>query len=188
MKKELVLEKPAISSTVFQLAGIAAVTGLMIISAQIAIPLPFTPVPLTLQTLVVLLGAAFLGARNGVASQISYLALGGLGLPVFAGGAMGLARLLGPTGGYLLGFVVASYFLGYVLKKENISWPKLIMAMTSAIFIIHFLGALRLAGMLHLTTQKAFLMGSLPFLPGEAIKIMLASLIYRGTKTFFPAR
>jgi biotin transport system substrate-specific component len=186
MKKAIALEKVFISSTVWNLSGIIAFTALTIVGAHISIPLPFTPVPLTLQTLFVLLAGAFLGAAAGAASQIKYMVLGAAGLPVFAGGsAGGLARLLGPTGGYLVGFVAASYFLGWLLKKNDVSWTKLVLGFAAAVIIIHSLGMLRLATLLHLPLKKAFLMGSAPFLPGEAVKIILASLVYKGTKRFF---
>jgi len=84
--------------------------------AQVSLPLPFTPVPITGQTFAVLLVGAVLGARRGAASLVLYLLEGSLGLPVFANGTNGLARLLGPTGGYLIGFVAAAWIVGYSLN------------------------------------------------------------------------
>lgn len=176
------LKKIGVSEWPLKISGIITFTFLTIIGAHIAIPLPFTPVPLTLQTLFVILSGAFLGAVEGGASQLSYLILGIAGLPVFAGGAFGLSRLFGPTGGYLIGFVVASYFLGWFLKRENTSWGKTLTGILGALLILYSLGVLQLALVMKVSLQKAFLLGVLPFMPGEAAKMVLAVLIYKGYK------
>ena len=96
------------------------VTVLTVIAAQISIPLPFTPVPFTFQPIVVLVGAAALGARLGMTSQMLYLALGIAGLPVFAASPIlpqGAARLLGPTGGYLMALPVAAFVSGFLAER-----------------------------------------------------------------------
>ncbi len=100
-----------------QIGAVLFVTILTAIAAQISIPLPFTPVPFTFQPMVVLLGAAALGPRLGMASQILYLALGFAGLPVFAASPLlpqGAARLLGPTGGYLMAYPFAAFAAGWL--------------------------------------------------------------------------
>src|SRR5439155_23170003 len=100
--------------------AVAFVTVLTAIAAQISIPVPFTPVPFTFQPMVVLLGGAALGARLGMTSQILYLALGIAGLPVFAASATlppGAARLLGPTGGYLMSYPFAACLAGYLAER-----------------------------------------------------------------------
>jgi len=101
-------------------AAAAFVTVLTIVAAQVSIPLPFTPVPFTLQPMVVLLGAAVLGSRLGAASQIAYLALGIAGVPVFAASPLlpqGVARLMGPTGGYLMAYPVAAFVAGSLAER-----------------------------------------------------------------------
>src|SRR3954468_18101246 len=98
-------------SAAFRAALVAFVTVLTIAAAQVSIPLPFTPVPFTLQPMIVLVGGAALGSRLGAASQVLYLALGLAGLPVFAASAVlpqGLLRLFGPTGGYLMSYPFAA--------------------------------------------------------------------------------
>jgi biotin transport system substrate-specific component len=100
--------------------AVAFVTTLTAAAAQVSIPLPFTPVPLTLQPMVVLVGAMVLGARLGMASQILYLALGAAGLPVFAaspGLPQGVARFLGPTGGYLMSYPIAAFVAGWLAQR-----------------------------------------------------------------------
>jgi biotin transport system substrate-specific component len=90
---------------------------LIAISAQIAIPLPFTPVPLTLQTLVVLAAGVVLGSSRGALAITLYLLEGCAGLPVFSGAASGITHLLGPTGGYLIGFLPAAWLTGFLAEK-----------------------------------------------------------------------
>src|SRR3989344_3444901 len=109
------MEKSQIKGMVFA-ALFAALTGAV---AWFKIPLPFTPVPITLQTLAVLLSGAMLGAYFGALSMIIYLILGSIGLPVFAGGSSGFGAILGPSGGYLLSYPIASFAIGFICKKES---------------------------------------------------------------------
>jgi len=111
------MEKSKLKGMVFA-ALFAALTGAI---AWFKIPLPFTPVPITLQTLMVLLSGAMLGPYYGALSMIVYLLLGAIGLPVFAGGSSGIPSLLGPTGGYLLSYPVAAFVIGYMLQKKRLS-------------------------------------------------------------------
>lgn len=110
------MEKSKLKGMVFA-ALFAAFTAAV---AWFKIPLPFTPVPITLQTLAVLLSGAMLGPYYGALSMIVYLALGALGLPVFAGGSSGIGALLGPTGGYLFSYPLASFVIGKMLEKKRL--------------------------------------------------------------------
>src|SRR5678810_122070 len=104
-------------SAAFRAAVVLFVTVLTVAAAQVSIPLPFTPVPFTLQPMIVLLGGAALGSRLGMTSQVLYLVLGLAGLPVFAASPVlpqGFARLLGPTGGYLMSYPAAAFVAGYL--------------------------------------------------------------------------
>jgi biotin transport system substrate-specific component len=96
--------------------SVLGLVGLTAVSAQIAVPLPFTPVPLTLQTFAVLAGAAALGANRAVAAQTIYLLLAFAGTPILAGGAGGAEKVFGATGGYLVGFIIASYLVGRIAE------------------------------------------------------------------------
>src|SRR3989338_2599379 len=111
------MEKAKLKGMVFA-ALFAALTGAV---AWFKIPLPFTPVPITLQTLMVLLSGAVLGAYYGGLSMIVYLILGAIGLPVFAGGSSGIPALLGPTGGYLLSYPVAAFVVGKMIEKKKLN-------------------------------------------------------------------
>ncbi len=111
------MEKQKLKGMVFA-ALFAALTGAV---AWFKIPLPFTPVPITLQTLMVLLSGAMLGAYYGALAMIIYLIMGSIGFPVFAGGSSGFGAILGPTGGYLLSYPVAAFVIGTILSKKNIN-------------------------------------------------------------------
>ncbi len=158
--------------------GMAALTAL---AAQVRIPLPWTPVPITGQTLVPLLAGASLGRWWGSASMALYLALACAGFPWFAGAKGGLGVLWGPTGGYLLGFVLAAYFVGRAAER-GLARPLLFGVMVAANFlIIHGLGMLQLAAWYHLqgaqvSLASLFLQGCLPFIPGDLLKAGLAAL------------
>lgn len=146
-------------------------------AAQVSIPLPFTPVPITGQTLTVLLTGALLGSRLGALSLLLYLAEGAAGLPVFAAGRSGLVTLVGPTGGYLIAFPVAAFLVGWLAERgwdRRVSSTALAMVLANLViyaggvsWLAHFVGGLK----------QAAVKGMVPFLPGDAIKLALAALL-----------
>ncbi|MFN3742753.1 MAG: biotin transporter BioY [Anaerolineales bacterium] len=143
--------------------------------AQVRIPLPFTPIPITGQTFAVLLIGASLGARRGLASVMLYLGLGIGGLPVFAGGASGLAHLLGPSGGYLLGFLLAAYVIGWMAEQGlERSFRTSFFPFLIGTLLIYLSGASWLA--FYVGPFAALEKGVLPFLVGDLIKLSLAAL------------
>ncbi len=145
------------------------------LSAQIAVPLPFSPVPLTGQTFSVLLTGALLGPRLGALAMLLYLMEGASGLPFFAGGAFGAARLLGPTGGYLIAYPLAAAAVGWLTTR---GWDRRPLTMLAAMLlgsaIIFALGAAWLAHFVG-GASHALTLGVLPFLPGDAVKALLAA-------------
>jgi len=154
------------------------VTGLSLLiglSAQVAVRLPFSPVPVTAQTLAVLLAGLLLGGRRGALCVLLYLCEGTAGLPVFAGGASGPVYLLGPTGGYLLGFVVAAWLVGSLAER---GWDRrsvtTVAAMLLGSAVIYIAGAAWLAR--YVGAERALSLGVYPFIPGDAVKIALAAL------------
>lgn len=146
------------------------------LGAFIVVPVPGTPVPITLQTFFVLAGAGLLGSRISTAGQAGYVLAGGLGLPLFAGGAFGAPILLGPTGGYLLGFVLASWLIGR-LRDQARSWGRLLLVLAAADLVLLACGTLWLAAVLQVDLPRAAVLGLLPFLPGEALKIPAAAAL-----------
>jgi|Deesub1362A_J573_1020465.scaffolds.fasta_scaffold02332_7 biotin transport system substrate-specific component len=153
------------------IAFVSLFAALTAVGAFISIPLG--PVPFTLQVLFVLLSGAILGAFLGALSQVVYLLLGVIGLPVFAGGTSGIGHLFGPTGGYLFGFVFASFLVGLLSKSEGF-WVKF-FSMLLGILVIHFLGVLQLSFVAGMSFKKALLVGSLPFFPFDTFKAFIAS-------------
>jgi biotin transport system substrate-specific component len=146
------------------------------ILAQVKIPLPFTPVPLTGQTFAVLLVAAVLGSKRGAASMAFYIALGAFGLPVFAGGAAGMTYLSGATLGYLIGFVLAAYVVGLLAERgleRNIRTS--ILPFLAGTVIIYACGVVWLT-VLFGSFGKALTAGLVPFLIGDVIKLAAATL------------
>ena len=159
-------------SAVSQLVAVIAGIALLTISAHIKIP--FYPVPLTMQTLIVLGIGMTYGARLGGGTLLGYLAAGFIGLPVFAGGA-GMAYMTGPTGGYLAGFFAAAVVLGALAERGwTRSWATAAAAMLMGNVIIYLLGVGWLTSLIG--WDKAVQFGMLPFLYGDALKLIIASL------------
>jgi len=166
--------------------GIAVLTGLM---AQVRVPLPWSPVPLTGQTFAVLLAGIMLGSWWGGISMAIYAGLGAAGLPWFQGFAGGIGYMAGPTGGYIIGFIFAALFLGYFTDKFVQSRkliPMLGLMLFANFVLIYGPGLLQLNLWLTLVkgTPASFghllMIGAVPFLAGDAIKTVVAALVARG--------
>ncbi len=179
-----VLASPlALRRAVAVLLGAVAVA----FAAQVAVPLPGTPVPVTLQPLAVLLVGGLLGARLGAASLVLYLAMGAAGLPVFTPyGLPGAARLIGPTGGYLLAYPVAAFAVG-ALAGDAKRWVRLFAAVFAGLALIHLGGAAQLL-LLTGDAGDALRLGTIPFLVGDLGKVVAAVLIVRYLKRSVRAR
>ena len=159
------------------MALIGAGSAFVAVSAQISIPLPFTPVPITGQTLAVLLVGAVLGSKRGAIALMAYLIEGIIGIPVFAGGTGGIGKLLGPTGGYLIGFIASSYLVGLLSEKGwDKSYRGSILAMGVGNAAIYLFGIPWLMVVTGVSLKGALFMGFLPFVPGDAVKLLIASI------------
>jgi biotin transport system substrate-specific component len=135
-------------------------------------------VPITAQTFFLNVSAILLGGQLGAVSQFIYVMLGVVGIPVFAGGKAGLGVIFGPTGGYLLGFIIAAFVIGMVnrmKKSAGIFWN--IFSMLIGMLIIYFMGSLQLSLVAKMNFHKAIAIGVLPFIPGDIIKVLLAAII-----------
>jgi biotin transport system substrate-specific component len=165
-------DKTSIKGLVYAaLFGALTATG-----AFIVIPLP--PVPITAQTFFLNIAAVLLGGSLGALSQFIYVMMGVVGIPVFAGGKAGLGVIFGPTGGYLLGFVIAAFVIGMInqmKKSAGIFWN--IFSMLIGMLVIYFLGSLQLSLVAKISFHKALAIGVLPFIPADVIKILLAAII-----------
>jgi biotin transport system substrate-specific component len=162
-----------------QLLSVAFVTILTASAAQLSFPLPFTPVPFTIQPMVVLIGAAALGSRLGALSQTLYLTLGLWGLPVFAFSPelpQGFARLIGPTGGYLMAYPLAACVTGWLAERGfDRHYGTSIVAMTAGLSVIFLGGVSWLANTVGWSAALAT--GLYPFIGVDIIKVMVAAMV-----------
>jgi biotin transport system substrate-specific component len=173
-RKEVAVIRKLLAREVTMAAVFAALTA---VGAFLSIPLPFSPVPVTLQTFFTYLAGAVLGSYLGALSQIIYLVLGGIGLPIFAGGKAGFGVLMGPTGGYLIGFIVGAFVIGKLVKiKGNPSFGWTLFSMSIGTLVIYLLGVIQLSVWVE-GIHNALIVGVSPFLPGDSLKILLAASI-----------
>jgi biotin transport system substrate-specific component len=166
------------------IVGASVVTAL---AAQLAVPVPWSPVPITGQTFAVLLSGAVLGVRRAFAAQVLYLIEGAAGLPVFAGGGAGVVKLLGPTAGYLISFPFAAALTGALAER---GWDRRFAGMLAAMLlgsaVIFALGLAQLSRFV--PRERLLVAGLLPFLPGDLIKSTLAALAFPTVWRFMGAR
>lgn len=146
--------------------------------AYIKIPLPFSPVPVTMQPLFVFLAGSMLKSKWGTLSVLIYTLLGIAGLPVFAGGASGLGVILGPTGGYIIGFIIAAFVIGHLSEKSGKNdYLSNIFYIGIGLVIVYVLGVAQLAIVAKLDLLQAIAAGMLPFIPGDILKLAIAAHI-----------
>jgi biotin transport system substrate-specific component len=168
--------RPSDKLMAFFYDAILIVTGSMLValSAKIAIPLPFSPVPITGQTLAVLLVGALYGSKRGALAILAYLAEGIAGFPVFSMGG-GILSLFGPTGGYLAGFVFGAYITGLLSER---GWDRSVSLTLCAMLVgniaVFFCGV---AWLWHFVGSKALVVGILPFIPGGIVKTIIAAAV-----------
>ena len=166
----------------YKLTTIGLFTAILCILGPIAIVLPFSPVPVSLGTLGVLLACLLLGARNGLLCTALYLLLGLVGLPVFTGFTGGVGRLLGPTGGYLIGYLFLAVIGGQLAER----WKKHLLFQALGLFIgmlfCYLFGTLWLTYQAGMEFQTALWVGVIPYVPFDVAKIAAALVIYSKTK------
>ena len=176
---ETILKREIIVSKIWcRSIGVVFFAVITMLGAYVRIPLPFTPVPLTLQTMCVLLSGAFLGGKFGLISQLIYLFWGFSGMPVFTGASFGLSHIWGPTGGYLLGFAAASLFIGNFLHNNKNNPAVIFGLFCLADCIILACGTLWIKFLFGVNLQTAVLLGFVPFIIGDVIKAGAATLAY----------
>jgi biotin transport system substrate-specific component len=157
--------------------GVVGFAAAVALAAQVAIPLPGTPVPLTLQPMLVVLAGLWLGPAAGAASMALYLAAGAVGLPAFTPiGAPGIARLLGPTGGYLIAYPFAAFVAGWLARRGAPSLARNVLAAVAGMVVVH-VGGLAQLTVLSGSVQHAAVLGTLPFAALDLAKAFVAALL-----------
>ncbi|MFX3616289.1 MAG: biotin transporter BioY [Sporolactobacillus sp.] len=150
----------------------AAITAIL---AQVAIPLPL--IPITCQTLAVGFTATILGSRYGMISMIIYAALGAIGLPVFSGMTGGFGALIGPSGGYIIGFIFTAWVTGFIMKRTTFNLPMALVANIVGMFVTLLFGMIQLKYVADLSWTKALALGVVPFILVGIIKALIASFL-----------
>ena len=156
---------------------IGLMTAVTCILGPLSLPLPFSPVPITLTNFAVFLSIYILGMKYGTISLLIYLALGTIGLPVFSSFSGGLGKLAGPTGGYLFGFIFLALIHGFFMLRFHKKTFASIIGMTLGMIACYLFGTIWLALHMSLTFKAALMIGVIPYLPGDAVKIALAAII-----------
>lgn len=162
-------------SKTYQMAGIGIMAALISVLGPLS--LPIGPVPISLTNLAIFVSLYAVGMKNGTISLLIYLLLGFLGLPIFSGYSGGPAKILGPTGGYLIGFIFMALIAGYFIDKFIDRWYLCVIGMILASAILYAFGTAWLAYQANLSARAALSAGVIPFIPGDLLKIFAAAFI-----------
>lgn len=160
-----------------QMVLIALMTAVTCVLGPLSIPLPFSPVPISLTNFAIFLAIFILGMKNGTISFIIYLLLGAVGVPVFSSFRGGLQVLAGPTGGYLIGFIFLALIMGFALDHFDRKLVPTIIGMIIGMAVCYAFGTVWLARLLSLSFKEGLMMGVIPYLPGDAAKIIIAAIV-----------
>lgn len=160
-----------------QMVLIALMTAVTCVLGPLSIPLPFSPVPISLTNFAIFLAIFVLGMKNGTISFIIYLLLGAVGVPVFSSFRGGLQVLAGPTGGYLIGFIFLALIMGFALDHFDRKLVPTIIGMIIGMVVCYAFGTVWLAKLLSLSFKEGLMMGVIPYLAGDAAKIIIAAIV-----------
>lgn len=160
-----------------QMVLIALMTAVTCVLGPLSIPLPFSPVPISLTNFAIFLAIFVLGMKSGTISFIIYLLLGAIGVPVFSSFRGGLQVLAGPTGGYLIGFIFLALIMGFALDHFDRKLVPTIIGMIIGMAVCYAFGTIWLAKLLSLSFKEGLMMGVIPYLAGDAAKIIIAAIV-----------
>ncbi|TWH46180.1 biotin transport system substrate-specific component [Sporomusa sp. KB1] len=152
-------------------AALTAVLGF------VSIPLPFSPVPVSGQSLGIMLAGSILTARQAVFSVLAFILIGAAGMPVFSGFAGGIGVVFGPRGGYYFGFLIGVVVIALLRGHKNTIWCLALANSIGGIIIVYLFGVLWLSFVTGMGVEKAFMAGALPFIPGDLFKVFVATII-----------
>ena len=160
-----------------QMVLIALMTAVTCVLGPLSIPLPFSPVPISLTNFAIFLAIFVLGMKSGTISFIIYLLLGAIGVPVFSSFRGGFQVLAGPTGGYLIGFIFLALIMGFALDHFDRKLVPTIIGMIIGMAVCYAFGTVWLAKLLSLSFKEGLMMGVITYLPGDAAKIIIAAIV-----------
>ncbi len=160
-----------------QMVLIALMTAVTCVLGPLSIPLPFSPVPISLTNFAIFLAIFVLGMKSGTISFIIYLLLGAIGVPVFSSFRGGFQVLAGPTGGYLIGFIFLALIMGFALEHFDRKLVPTIIGMIIGMAVCYAFGTVWLAKLLSLSFKEGLMMGVIPYLAGDAAKIIIAAIV-----------
>ena len=160
-----------------QMVLIALMTAVTCVLGPLSIPLPFSPVPISLTNFAIFLAIFVLGMKSGTISFIIYLLLGAIGVPVFSSFRGGLQVLAGPTGGYLIGFIFLALIMGFALDHFDRKLVPTIIGMIIGMAVCYAFGTVWLAKLLSLSFKEGLMMGVIPYLAGDVAKIIIAAIV-----------
>ena len=160
-----------------QMVLIALMTAVTCVLGPLSIPLPFSPVPISLTNFAIFLAIFVLGMKNGTISFIIYLLLGAVGVPVFSSFRGGFQVLAGPTGGYLIGFIFLALIMGFALDHFDRKLVPTIIGMIIGMAVCYAFGTVWLTKLLSLSFKEGLMMGVIPYLAGDAAKIIIATIV-----------
>ena len=157
-----------------RIALIGLMTAVICMLGPVSFPLPISPVPISLGVLGVLLSTYLLGMKWGTVSCLVYLLIGLVGLPVFTGFSGGLGKVLGPTGGYMIGYIFLSLIAGFFTGKWPTKWPMHLVGMVAGTAVMYLFGTLWLGYLMKCSFMEALWMGVIPYIPADLVKIAIA--------------
>ena len=160
-----------------QMVRISLMTAVTCVLGPLSIPLPFSPVPISLTNFAIFLAIFVLGMKSGTISFIIYLLLGAVGVPVFSSFRGGFQVLAGPTGGYLIGFIFLALIMGFALDHFDRKLVPTIIGMIIGMAVCYAFGTVWLAKLLSLSFKEGLMMGVIPYLAGDAAKIIIAAIV-----------
>jgi biotin transport system substrate-specific component len=162
-------------SNIYQMANIGLMAAVICILGPLSIPIGVVPISFTNLAIYIVLYA--IGMKKGSVSYIIYMLIGFVGIPVFSNFSGGPSKLLGPTGGYIIGFLFMALIAGFFIDKYFAKWYLCIVGMALGTAVCYVFGTLWLSYQAHLTASRAFAVGVIPFIPGDLGKILIASII-----------
>lgn len=186
MSERITPTKPKNIFSVKQLSLVGLMTAIICVLAPFSMPIPISPTPISLGTLAIYFVMTVLGLKLGTISVVVYILLGLVGLPVFTGFIGGPGKLFGPTGGYIIGYIFMALISGYFIDKWNNKLLPSLLGMILSTMALYLFGSLWLAYQASYTLPHALMIGAVPYIPGDLVKLALAVSLGRQVRKRLP--